>query len=721
MSDPWADFRVKEPSAPVQGGGDPWAEFRGAPAPPVQADSPFGAIRAPAPHYSETLASNRAALEAANPAWSATKAQAADVAKSAGVGLGKGVLGVLAAPRDLSDAAGYGLSWLAAKGAEKLGLLPQGRTADELIADLTAAGNVGKPDPVAWPRSADMQRAVEGVTGDFYKPKTTAGAYAERVAEFAPGALMGGGSAAGNLARFAAAPAVASETAGRLAEGSGYEGWARAAGALAGGVGGALAGRASAAERAVSRAAQGLPAAEREAILNRAEALFQDAQRMGVPMTRATAVQAASNGATNLGNLQRVLEGQGALRGYFAPTEAGVAGAAGRAFDAIAPGSATPSMIGPQAADAAQGVIRDVQGAINRTTRPLYQAAERESVSPQAAAALANDPLYRRAAAQVTKDPALNRTVSGMAPDSVGMVDLAQRRLGEMADAARAPGQATTSNLRAANYADARSAALEAADAASPAYALARETQRQLRAQYLDPLVNGPLGKLADAPDTKRAIRALFPENPVAGGAGEVREAVQALAQRQPMVARQLVRAHLEGAFNEAAQRVAGGANEWGGASFAAAVRGNPEQAASLAAAVKALPKGEEVLRGLDRFLDVMAATGQRQRVGSQTAFNAEAIAGLKGGGAANEAAKVAASGGLNLPKVIASRFEEWNLGRNADAIARLLTDPGSAQLFRHLAKATPGGSGEWLILGRLASLGFKGYSTGKGAANEAP
>jgi hypothetical protein len=69
--------------------------------------------------------------------------------------------------------------------------------------------------------------------------------------------------------------------------------------------------------------------------------------------------------------------------------------------------------------------------------------------------------------------------------------------------------------------------------------------------KFLEPLLQGPLGKLAKKDvTTQKAIAALFPENPVPGTHNEVHDAVSALVQRRPAAAEQLVRAHAEMVFN---------------------------------------------------------------------------------------------------------------------------------------------------------------------------
>src|SRR5690606_32207190 len=130
------------------------------------------------------------------------------------------------------------------------------------------------------------------------------------------------------------------------------------------------------------------------------------------------------------------------------------------------------------------------------------------------------------------------------------------------------------------------------------------------------------------------AINALFPTNPIPNSAGEITTAVTALAARRPHVARDLVRAHLESTFNEATQNLIGGASQWGGARVASAIGGNPQEAANLAAAIRARPNGDRIYTGVDRFLNVLEAEGAGQRPGSMTAFNQELLQHLRGGSA---------------------------------------------------------------------------------------
>ena len=108
----------------------------------------------------------QAAYEAAQP--KAPVSTAEDVAKSAGTGLAKGVIGALGTPGDLSN--------LLAKGS---------KVAGDYIAGKLGLEKSPEVAPPLLPTSGGIQTAVEGQTGDFYKPQTTAGKFAGTAATFA--------------------------------------------------------------------------------------------------------------------------------------------------------------------------------------------------------------------------------------------------------------------------------------------------------------------------------------------------------------------------------------------------------------------------------------------------------------------------------------------------------------------------------------------------------
>lgn len=687
MADPWDAFPVVEQSAAKA---DPWAAF-----PAV-----------------EDKAAKAGAVE--------------DVAKSGASGAARGSIGLVGLPGTIAQ----GVRWIADKAVDQTigravnyattGSIdaPNFPSTPQLLRE-RAGFSLPGPDEIISGENLTAQ-AAKVAPGINYKPQTEAGKVAATVGEFMPG-LLSPGTMTQRVIGGVLAPALASEGLGRAAGAlsPSLEGPARLAGAVIGGVGGALATRPSTAQAAVAGGMRGID----DATVTAAGQIMQQAHARGVALTWPEAIAQASNGGgRGLTNMQRVVEGsQGGgdtMGAFMAQRPAQIDAAARREFGAVAPQSQQPSTIGPAIGRAADDTVQTATGIINRATRPAYQAAEVQRVGPQVQQGLMADPLYAQVFNEVRNNPALNRTIANLPDDSVGVVDMVQRRMREAADNAAIPGQANSGNTIAAAYRDARAGPIAAAEqvtgsraatATQPAqvgsYEAARAQQEALRQQYLEPLMAGPIGKLANRDiGTRQAIDALFPTNPLPGSAPEIIDAVGALAQRNPMAARQLVRAHVESVFNEATQQLQTGANQFGGAGFAAVLRGNTQQAENLAAAIQGVG-GPQVLQGFDEFLNVLSATGQRQRIGSQTAFNQEAQDVLKRGGALGETANAVATGGIKLPGRIKEAYEQWRLGQNTQQIAQLFTDPNAIAMFRRLAAAAPGTNQAQAIGARLASM----------------
>lgn len=167
---------------------------------------------------------------------------AGDMAKSFGAGVGKGAIGIAGLGGDIESL------------ITKYVPLPSDETINDAVSGLGADPNgvigrmarsaLGSGGP-QLPTTAEIQSAVEdNVTGKFYEPQTTAGKYAGTVGEFVPGLLTGGteGLVQGGVKALGkralldvVAPAVGSEAAGQLTEGSVAEPYARVLGAVLGG------------------------------------------------------------------------------------------------------------------------------------------------------------------------------------------------------------------------------------------------------------------------------------------------------------------------------------------------------------------------------------------------------------------------------------------------------------------------------------------------------
>jgi hypothetical protein len=151
---------------------------------------------------------------------------AKDVAASSGIGLVKGGIGLAGLPGDVRSLASKATDFV----GDKLGIKPETVKA---FKDSYAQFN---PTAANVPTSGDIRKGVESVTGPLYEPKTGYGQVAQTVGEFAPSVIGGPGSLATRGVTRAVIPALGSEGAGKLAEGTAAEPYAKVAGAIAGSI-----------------------------------------------------------------------------------------------------------------------------------------------------------------------------------------------------------------------------------------------------------------------------------------------------------------------------------------------------------------------------------------------------------------------------------------------------------------------------------------------------
>jgi DNA-binding GntR family transcriptional regulator len=607
-------------------------------------------------------------------------AVAKDVAKSAGVGVGKGVIALGGMVGDLTN--------LGAKGLEK---------ADKYISEKIGAEPYHRPEgPSALdniPTSESLTNNVKGVTGEFYQPQTTAGHYAETVGEFVPAALAGPGGMARKIALGAVLPGVASEAAGEATAGTPIEPFARAAGGVVGGLGGALASRPSSTAAAIQSQ---LPAGITQAVVDDARSLMLNAKAKGISLTWPEALS-QSAGRPVLSDTQRILESapgsRTRMQDFHAERPQQFDQAALNEFDQIAPGTRNPSQIGPQISRAADQSIGDVRKSINAAAEPYYQAAESVTLSPAEMSHVRAIPNWTEARDAVRNGPNAWR-VKHLPDASVGFLNEVKKEFDQLAENSASKFNPQKNKSTQDTYEKAASAVKQIGEAKSADYQIALGIQQQAREKYLQPLLDGPLGRLAKKDvTTQRAIDALFPSNPLPNSHNEIHDAVSRLAAKNPGAATQLVRAHMESTFNEATRALQSGANQFGAAGFAKKLVGNAQQRANLQAAVEALPNGKQIWQGVDNFLEAAEATGTRQAKGSLTAFNAAEMKGMSGSGLVGEAVKTGLSPG-KWWSVVSDKWSQWKLGKNLDELARIFTDPNSAPVLKRIV-AMPKGSRE--------------------------
>lgn len=621
------------------------------------------------------------------------------VAKQYGVGVGKGAIGLAGLPGDAQQLAKKAGDWVAEKlpsfGDTRLGQFLKEESAKSAGGAASAASG-DLPGSYELPTSEGIQHQVEKVTGDFRKPQDQAEADAQTAGEFSVGMLGPGGIIRKAITQVAA-PAAATITAGRLSDQNPYV--KALAGFVAGGIGAALGGASSAESLLRSK----LPPSVTEHDITRAGQLIDHAQTRGVTLTWPEALTRVT-GQPVLTDTQRILESHGQTRPhmqeFFADRPAQVENAARNEFDQIGNLPASPSTIGPQAREVADQTLGGIRQQINHAAEPFYQAAENVHLTPAEMSHVRSIPGWTEARDAVRNGPNAWR-VEHLPDESVGFLNAVKKHFDQAAENSASKFNPGRNKETQATREMQASAVRQIGELKSSDYQIALEIQRQGRQQFLEPLLQGPLGKLAKKDTTtQKAIDALFPENPVPGTEGEIRNAVYALAQSRPAVAEALVRAHVEMTFNQAARDLQGGANQFAGAKFAVKLAGGAQQRENLRAAIEALPNGAARWEGFEHLLDIMSATGARQPKGSLTAFNTLEVGSMSGNGLASLASKGASP--AKWWSAANDAFKAWSLGRNLDQLARIITDPRSGDALRQIVRIPAGSDRALTATGRL-------------------
>jgi hypothetical protein len=516
----------------------------------------------------------------------------------------------------------------------------------------------------------------EGLGRDYYQPQTVPGEYARTLGEFLPGAAVPGGLA--TKAASVAVPAVASETGGQLARamaggerGTTGETIARVLGGVGGGLGiGGVQAVRSGADNVLRSAAENVSPEQ----MAMAAALRGRAESLGVPLTNAEALQQVTGGATGMGRVQRVVEGANSrLAPMMSERPANVERAIGGVLDQVSPSVPGPQVAG-QAQEAAEGVLTRMRQRVNESAEPFYGNLPGQTLDPADLATLQANPSYRQAADELMRNPELAALVTG-GPDDLSTVNRVLQQLDTMSEQAR-PGVMNPqgNNTLANQRGQAAALARQLAGDTSEDFAMARQTVATGREAFVDPLRRGPIGAIAGQSDVQPNLgaqtQALFPSQPFEGQAAETARALQLMGEIDPNVGGPLVRQHLARMAAEATQANVGGANQFGGAKFAAQAFGNPlQRETTLGAVDTASPMASRDVRDL---VEALAATGQREAQGSQTSFNAQMLQDMRGGNLATGAGQ-ALTNPMGIPGRIAGAIDDWTARRNAEALAEML------------------------------------------------
>jgi len=628
-----------------------------------------------------------------------------DVIRGTGPALIRGAGALIGTPGALADIGATAIDAAARTLGPRLGITPEPYKRKTM-----AEGGLPTPEEL-------IKQYEEQSGSELYKPRTVPGKIYGAAVEGVPGAIAGpfrGATPAraaldlgGNILRYGVLPGAAGEVAGEATQGSPFEGPARLGAALATG---GIAGAAAQPDFTARTIRRNLPQGVSVEMVDQAEGLIGEARRMGIQLTWPEALSQVAGrpiGTDLLRHLEAAPQTAPRMADFFAGRVPAITAQATRQLGEITPPPANPYTIGPRIGEAAGYQVGEARREINARTNALYASSENTPLSPQQFSELQAMPGYAEARDRIRNTPQLNRFVADLPDNSVGFADAVKQQLAGRERATSDVLNVNRNALESSGYATDAATARRLATEASTIHENALLQQEELRRQYLQPLLQGPLGRLAnDSLETRQAINVLFPREPLAHGAQQVGDAVRRVAQRDPEAARELVRTHIEMTFNQAARELQTGQNPALGAKFRVMLVGGPQQQANLEAAVRALPNGDQVWPGFERFLDIMQATGTRQGKGSLTSYNQQFFNELAQGGFFGEALRGAVGSPLAPANRLIDKWQQWGLGQNLDELARVLTEPRSANLLRRIAVMPRDSSRTLALAWRAAQIG---------------
>jgi hypothetical protein len=416
-----------------------------------------------------------------------------------------------------------------------------------------------------------------------------------------------------------------------------------------------------------------------------AQLLQQDSIKLGMPITGAEAIAQVS-GQRGLTTTQRFLEqaepSQGTMNQFMTSRPAGVEQGFGNVMQNVsprAPTSATPFNL----QQTGKEVIGGAKANLTKSVDPFYQQGfSQMGILPEAdIKALRAKPkvgdAIDDAISHVTTDAYSG--VKGLPANDPRVLNAAKIYLDAQYTRFTDPLAGSLNSTKAGN-AFGGSREIDAyLNAKSPAYAQGSKNFEVAQKTQIGPIKAGPVGQIAEG-NVGRDV--LMPPTPIALYPADIKRTADLLRRKDPTALPDWTRQNLEGIFNETTQNLSSGQNQFGGPKFAATIAGNKQQRDNLRTLVTETG-GMQAWQGFERFLNVAQAQGQRMPANSATAFN-EMIKNELGTGIVSKALTPF------KPSNIVSWAENVQLGRNADMLAKMLTDPDSVAKLQKLARTGP-------------------------------
>ncbi len=636
----------------------------------------------------------------------ATPSVSEDVLKAIPSAIPKAAAGLIGLPQTGIDLMGKGIKWA----GEQFGAKPNANSGFDQIAKLQHLGKLARE---GWDK----------ITGGLYEPKTMPG----RIADFAT-----------QVAASGPKPSVAGATVGLVGGGANEaaNNWfpdnagarfvTTALPMLA--TGGILGARGTPAET-INQALKNVSPDQ----LKAAQALMDDAAKAGVQLTGAEAI-AQVTGKNALQNVQRVVEqspkGGPTMERITNARPEQVRGAFTGAADAIGPLPAKPSQTPVNLQQAGEGAIVGAKKARTAASSPFYKAqadidknaaAFNEfgtlTTGPQVQGLMGkiNDALINAAPTEkkILKNLKAEIAPGGKPLELPSQIDSAYKTVRGLTNIPKIG--ATSEQSRTAGVVGEFLKDLEAISLNSSAnIAQGRQVYRDMSRNVVDPMKASPVGDIAKTGGIANAesqmgaqSQILMPQAPRALNPDTIKQTAQTLATQNPAALKDWTRQNIQGIFDEASQNLVSGANQFSGSKFAAQIAGNPSQKANLQALVESTG-GRDAWTGFNRFLEIAEATGKRQPVGSQTAFNTQAMGALSGGGAGRAPALVASPN--RLFSAVGDWYDQFRYGKNTAQMADILTNPQSIGLMQELAHTAPRSAKAQMLTGLLVNANAQGF-----------
>ena len=409
-----------------------------------------------------------------------------------------------------------------------------------------------------------------------------------------------------------------------------------------------------------------------------AQQLQKNSANMGMPITGAEAI-AQVTGQRGLTSTQRFLEqaepSQSTMNQFMAGRPAGVQKGFGNVMQQVSPNSptsATPFNL----QQAGQNVIRGAESSVTSNVTPFFTQAGKQAVPNTDIAGMMTNPKISDAVEYVrstgtygVKNEPANSLKTLIAAKQY-LDDQYSKQMNAVTGAEKNAARVTWSaNRQLDDY----------LNTVSPNYARGSQKFEIAQKTEMTPLRQGVVGQIAEG---ATGADVLMPQKPVSLYPADIKRTADLLRRKDPNALPEWTRQNLEGIFNETTQKLSSGENQFGGPKFASTIAGNKQQRDNLRTLVTETG-GMQAWQGFEKFLDVAEAQGQRMPANSATSFN-EMIK--------NELGSGIVSKGLSMfkPSNIVNWAENLQLGRNADMLAKMLTDPDSVAKLQELARTGP-------------------------------